>query len=298
MPLRVTNNMLGIQLMRNLNNNMRRMDGLQEQLATGRRINKPSDDPVGITYSLRYRSELDANEQFQSNVDNIQSWLDYTDSSLNQANEVLQIIREKLVKASNGSNPSDALASIKKEMIQYRGQLIDIGNAKLGGKYIFNGQKTDLQPYTDTNAATASTDAFGIQMEATAGVKIPVNVTGNDVFGYAADTDNIFKVLDGIMSDLDANNFSGLSSSIAEIDSRMDKLLSVRAEIGARTNRVELIGNRLSSLGINLETLQGKVEDADMAELITRLKIDESIYQASLSVGSKIIQPSLVDFLR
>lgn len=72
----------------------------------------------------------------------------------------------------------------------------------------------------------------------------------------------------------------------------------MRAEIGARTNRIEFIENRLDDISINLESLQSKTEDADMAEVITKLKMSENVYQSSLSVGAKLIQSSLIDFIR
>jgi len=298
MPARVTQGMLNIQFMRNLNKNLTRMDNLQNQMSSGMKINKPSDDPVGITYGLRYRSELSANEQYTRNVDMANSWLSFTDSVLNQAGEVFQRLRELTVNASNGTNPDTAMEAIKSEVKELRGQLLDIGNSKMNGKYIFNGQYIDKAPYTDGSAASDPTDPYSIEFEVGASVKMPVNISGNAVFGNPDESDNAFKVFDDLIGELEANNFNGVSAMLNRIDQRVDKFLSVRADIGARVNRVELVENRLGDLGINLETLQSKVEDADMADILTKLKMDENVYQASLSVGSRLIRPSLIDFLR
>ncbi|GAB2721186.1 flagellar hook-associated protein FlgL [Paenibacillus thermoaerophilus] len=299
MPLRVTQGMLNNQFMRNLSNNMRRMDVIQDQLSTGRRINKPSDDPVGITYSLRYRSELSANEQYQRNTDAALSWLDQTDSSLNQAGEILQRVRELTVQGSNGTNPPAAMDAIRKEIEQLKQQLVDVASTTLDGKYIFNGQKTDQPPYPSVdNAAGAVTDPFSIPFEVGLNVEIPVNLTGNDVFGKPTDPDNLFQVLDDLMAHLAANDHGEVSKILGRLDSRMEKFLGFRSEIGARINRIEMMQGRLEDLGINLTSLQSKVEDADMSKLITQLKMDESVYQASLAIGSRLIQPSLIDFLR
>ena len=92
--MRITNNMLSSQLLLNLNRNAQQMNNTQTQLATGRKINKPSDDPVGITYSLRYRAELSSNEQYQKNVDSAISWLEFNDTVMNQAGNVVQRLRE------------------------------------------------------------------------------------------------------------------------------------------------------------------------------------------------------------
>lgn len=299
MTVRITQNMINNQLMRNLNNNMQRMSKTQDQLSSGMRINKPSDDPVGITFGLRYRSELKANEQYQKNVDSTVSWLDFTDSTLGQAGNVLQRVRELAVQGSNGTNPASAMESIKLEAIQLKNQLVDIGNSQLNGKFVFNGQNTDQPPYPDvTNAATQDTDGYPIRYEIGAGVEMSVNITGNDVFGSKTETDNTFKVMDDLISALNANDYTTVSNLIGKINTRMEKFTSARAEIGARSNRIELVQSRLQELNTNLTALQSKTEDADMPKLITDMKMDESVYQASLSVGSQLIRPSLLDFLR
>ncbi|WP_342437427.1 flagellar hook-associated protein FlgL [Paenibacillus sp. FSL L8-0436] len=304
--LRVTSNMMNSQLLLNLNRNARTMNDTQLQLATGRKINKPSDDPVGITYSLRYRAELSSNEQYTKNVDSAVSWLDYNDTVLGQAGEVVQKLRELTVQASTGSNPQSALDSINKEVLQLQEQLVDISNSKLNGKYIFNGEKYDTKPYdfaknadgTYNTTQAVITDPGQIQYIVGEGVQMPINLTGNEVFGHTADPDNLFKTINNISAALSSGNYSAVSAELTNIDTRMETILAARSEIGAKTNRVELMQDRLSDLNVNLTDLQAKTEDADYEGLIMQSKIQENIYNASLSVGAKIISTSLVDFIR
>ena len=305
--MRITNNMLSSQLMLNLNRNAQQMNNTQNQLATGMKINKPSDDPVGITYSLRYRAELSSNEQYQKNVDTAVSWLDYNDTVLNQAGEVVQRLRELTVQASTGSNPQSALDSINEEVSQLKEQLIDIANSKLNGKYIFNGQKYDTKPYVFSKNADGSSDTTAVdQLKTDTGninyivgeaVQLPINVTGNEVFG-SAEQDNLFVIINTISYALKNGLHADVSAQLDLIDTRMEKMLSIRSEFGAKSNRVELMQGRLGDLEVNLTDLQAKTEDANYAELIMNSKIQENIYNASLSAGSKIISPSLMDFLR
>lgn len=284
------------------------MNNTQTQLATGRKINKPSDDPVGITYSLRYRAELSSNEQYQKNVDSAVSWLEFNDTVLNQAGNVVQRLRELTVQASTGTNPQTALDSINEEVKQLKEQLVDISNSKLNGKYIFNGETYDVKPYDfpsnadgtldTTNAASVVTDQGKINFIVGESVQLPINVSGNEVFGTATEQDNLFVIMNTVMQALQDGDQKELANQLDIMDSRMGKMLSIRSEIGAKTNRVDLMMGRLDDLGINLSDLQSKVEDADIAELSMKSKIQENIYNASLSVGAKIISPSLVDFLR
>jgi flagellar hook-associated protein 3 FlgL len=295
---RVTQSMMSNQLLRNLNMNMRRMGQLQEQLNTGRKLNRPSDDPVGITYSMRYRSELSANQQYERNLDEANSWLDFTDSMLGQANDVFQRVRELAVQGANDTNTQESLNAIKAEIEQLYEQMVQIGNSQYNGKYIFNGQLTDVPPYTAANAAAETTDPVSMQFEISTGVRINVSITGNQVFGDPTDDDNTFKVMQDLITALGNGDTHEVSNLIGKLDSRIDKFLEVRADVGARSNRLEHAENRLKDLNINLESLQSKTEDADLAEVITRFLMAENVYRSSLSAGSKLIQPSLVDFLR
>lgn len=217
-------------------------------------------------------------------------------------------MRELVVQGSTGTNPQSALDSIKEEVSQLKEQLIDVANSKLNGKYVFNGETYDIKPYDftkdangssdTTDAASVITDTGKINFIVGESVQLPINVTGNEAFGNEDEDDNLFVVLNNIIQALSDGEQKELSNQLGNIDSRMDKMLAIRSEIGAKTNRIDLMMGRLDDLGVNLTDLQAKVEDADYAELVMKSKIQENIYNASLSAGSKIISPSLVDFLR
>ncbi|CAM4280115.1 flagellar hook-associated protein FlgL [Paenibacillus typhae] len=315
--LRVTSNMMNSQLLLNLNRNARTMNDTQLQLATGRKINKPSDDPVGITYSLRYRAELSSNEQYQENVTSALSWLEFNDTVMTQAGEVVQRLRELSVKGANGSNPQEALNSINEEVMQLKEQLVDIGNSQFNGKFIFNGQNYDIKPFDFTTGEDGNLDISGAALVTTDhglvnysvgdSVQLPINVTGNEVFGSSTvkedgtiepDQDNIFAVIDRISAALASGDTAAISSELSNLDDRINKMLAVQANIGAKVNRIELMENRLGDLEVNLTDLQSKTEDGDYAEMLMQSKIQENVYNASLSVGAKIIQSTLVDFIR
>jgi flagellar hook-associated protein 3 FlgL len=290
--------MINSSFMQNLNSNMQRMNTWQDQLSSGRRINKPSDDPVGLSYSLRYRSESASLDQFSSNLDSAKSWMDYTDSTLDKAGSVLQRMRELTVQASSGTNSQESLNSIGSEISQLYTEMASIGNTEFNGKYIFNGQLTDKKPYTTPNAEdTVEVDKAQVQFEIGTGVKMPINVTGDQVFGNPTDTDNIFALSKQLVTDLGNSNYAGINSALGLMDSRLDKFLAVRADVGAKMNRIDLVTNRTSDANNNLQELLSKTEDADIAGAITNLKTAENVYQSSLSIGAKLIQPSLADFL-
>jgi flagellar hook-associated protein 3 FlgL len=319
MSFRVTQTMMNTQMMRNLTNNLGRMNNMQNQLSTGMRINKPSDDPVGITFALRYRSELDSNDQYIDNVSSAISMLEYTDTTIGQAGDVMHRFKELLVQGSNGTLEQTNLDAIKSEISQLYNQMVEIANSQFNGKHIFNGENTVEKPYpTMTLEETAdplatppqfkayhvASDTGSIRYELSSGMSIAVNITGNEVFGNPVSSDgdtgsdNVFQLLRRAYDTLDAGDKEGVADLFGQVDTRMNTMLVKRAEVGAKMNRVELIQNRLSDIDVNLQTIKSKTEDADMAKVITNMKTEENVYQASLSVGAQIIRPSLVDFLR
>lgn len=310
--IRVTSNMLNNQMLLNLNRNGVNLNNLQTQLTTGRKINKPSDDPVGITYSMRYRAELSSNDQYQKNVSSAQSWLEFTDTTVNQVGNILHRMKELTVQASNSTNPPSALNSIRTEIEQLKEQLIDIGNSKVNGKYIYNGQKYDQKPYDfpkdadgksiilDTDIETLLTDAGDVNYIVGDSVQLPVNITGNVIFGTPDDKDgdHLFSIINRLTTALEDGNFKDISGELDNIDTRLDKVLTARSVVGARANRVDLMAGRLGDLEINLTDMQSRTEDADAEKLLLNAKVQESIYNASLSVGAKIISNTLADFIR
>lgn len=297
--MRVTQPMLNSQMLSSLSKNLDRMGKVQQQLSTGKMINKPSDDPVGLSYSMRYRSELTANEQYQRNLDSAISWIDFGDTTVGQSVDVLQNARVLAVQGATETNSQQAREAIALEIDELNEQLREVANSRFNGKHVFNGQRTDQPPYPNTDSYLSATfDDGSISFEVSRGVSVDVNLHAGQVFGEADAIDNAFSALELLSSSLKSGDQDGVQSALGQIDTRIDKVLESWADLGARSNRVELIENRLKDANLNIQSLISKTEDADMAAVITNLKMEENVYQASLSAGARIIRPSLIDFLR
>ncbi|BAC14462.1 flagellar-hook associated protein 3 [Oceanobacillus iheyensis HTE831] len=293
--MRVTQSMLSNNMLRNLTNSNAQMNKYMEQLYTGKKITKPSDDPVVAMKGIGYRSELVRVEQYQRNTSEVNNWMDNSDSALDQATSAMQRLRELAVKANNGTNSEDELQSILQEANELKGHLTDIANTNVNGKYIFNGTNTDTPPVTvdeDGNITTEFQDS-DVVIEVSAGTKIKANVDGGEAFGGDPD---LFTAVDNFIDNLESGE--NLDESIGELDTGINQIINSRAELGARMNRLELIENRLSEQEIVATQTMSDNEDADYAETITKLITQESLHRAALSAGSRIIQPSLLDFLR
>lgn len=296
MAIRVTQSMLNNNMMRNLNNSIGKMDKLQEQLSSGMKISRPSDDPVIASRAMLYRSSLIENEQFQRNVAEAQSWMELSDKSLDEAGNILKRVQELVINSGDGTLEKDSLQAIAKEVEQLKQHLGNVANQTVAGRYIFAGTDTKTAPFDYETGDFTNKNGTRIELELNERIFVPINVNGQQIFNYPENGKNIFKVLDNIIGDLNAGNSA--KDRIADLDAQVDNILAERASLGARMNRLELISERLGNENLNVQTLMAENEDADVAEVITNLKTQENVHRAALGAGARIIQPSLLDFLR
>jgi flagellar hook-associated protein 3 FlgL len=301
--MRVTQGMLTGNMLRNLSASYARLGKYQDQLATGKKINRPSDDPVIAMKGMIYRTNLTEVEQFKRNFSEAYNWIENSDAALDKATQALQRIRELVVQASNDTYESSQRASISDEIKQLTEHLASIANTKVGDKYIFNGTDTLTQP-VDLNQTppVVSTNTNEVKIELSKGIYISVNVNPTKVFNYdnTAKGNGLFSDLESLNNDLNDATKSGkdINQYLGYIDKHINNLLSARAELGARLNRIELMEERIDQQEVIANRILSDNEDADIERIITDLKTQESVHRAALGVGARIIQPTLLDFLR
>lgn len=298
--MRITQSMLSNNMLRNLTSSYNKMGKLQEQITTGKKVNRPSDDPVVAMKGMGYRKQVDKIAQFQRNLGEVHNRLDSTDDALDKVGAALHRANELMVNAPNGTLTQKDREAILEEIKQLREQVQDLANSKSGDNYIFSGTKTG-SPLYGVHAAPPSTDkgfpndpAYGnlVEIEVFDGVKMVVNTDAVGMF------ENIDKMFSDIETAVNAGDSAELDKFIGETQKNMDAVLTTRAEIGARQNRAEMMGNRLESQEGAAKKQMSENEDIDYEKVITDMLTQEAIHNAALSVGARIIQPSLVDFLR
>ncbi|WP_191560062.1 flagellar hook-associated protein FlgL [Metabacillus idriensis] len=293
--MRVTQSMLASSSLRNLSKSYEKMGTYQDQLATGKKINRPSDDPVVAMKGMHYRTNLTEVEQYQRNISEAYQWMENSEAGIEQGTQVLQRVRELLVQAGNGTNSPDDLKAIGAEIKQLKEDLVGSANTQVAGKYIFNGTETKTPPVTinadGTVAVTIDSSAF--EIEVSKDVKLKANIDNNNVFNK-----ELFDVMDSIEKALTSGDMSDSDDMLSKLDDRIDIMNAERAELGARYNRLELIEDRVGKQEVVATRILSDNEDADLEKVIIDLTAQESLHRAALSVGARIIQPSLMDFLR
>lgn len=270
-----------------------------EQINTGKKISRPSEDPVVAMKGIGYRTQVTEIEQYRRNASEAWNWMDHADDALDKATKVMQRMEELAVQAANGTYSQDERVSIQKEVEEMREQLVELANTSVNGKYIFNGTNTDQKPIDSDGKGNISIDMedtlYPVEIEVSKGVKMQVNVSPENIFN-----DDLFDGIEQFITALgaDDDDSESLQESIGNLNDGMTAFVNERAGLGAKMNRLELIEDRLEQQYIIAEDTMAKNEGVDFEEAVTNLLTQEVIHRAALSAGSKIIQPSLLDFLR
>jgi flagellar hook-associated protein 3 FlgL len=296
--MRVTQSMLTSNSLRNISNSYLKMGQYQDQLSTGKKITKPSDDPVSAMKGMYYRSDLVSVQQYKRNLTELHTWMDNSESGMEQANSALQRIRELVVQGQNGSMTTEDRNAIAAEVGQMKQDLVKTANTQIAGRYIFHGNDvlnppvvTEEPPTVAANLTKPEIDNYNI--EVSSGVMLKANVNPANVFNQ-----ELFNVVGDIQTALQSNSTTNLDSLLTRLDGVMNTMSAERSELGARSNRLDMVESRLNQQEVTATQVLSDNEDVDMEKVIMDLTNQESVHRAALSVGSRIIQPSLLDFLR
>lgn len=297
----------------NLNRNLTQMSKYQNQLSSGKEISKPSDDPFAVTRSMSLHTSINQNEQYLRNIEDSIGWVDMTDSALGSMGDVMNRLRELVIKAANGSLADSDRNAIKDEVEQLIGQVEQIANTNYDGRYIFGGQDTTEPPFEiidgtnvlnykpDDDDADYNSSKKMLKREISQNVTMEINVPGDWITeGKNNDlTEDLPTILNNIMTALEEGDTEKLGGELlGQLDDHIENILSIRSEAGAKYNRLEAAKFKNEGETLNMTDLLSKTEDIDIAEKSMQYMMMENVYIASLNTGARIMQPSLLDFLR
>lgn len=323
MAQRITNKMMVSNYNRNQNEANVRMERLQTQLASNRKLVRLSDDPVNTVKSLTARSRLNDIEQYQKNLSDARAWLTQTETALTEMNDIVKRVYELAVYAANDVMTNDDRDAVSKEIRELRDQVETLANSTLGDKYIFGGYNVSSAPFTalpeennilynGESMADEDVDLDYTKYEINFGVDFDIAITAAAFLGVGKDVNdkdkNIYIILNEMYntlntgSELNEEGLDILHENIKPFIERMDtaqkRVLTQLSEVGGRSARVEMMQERYANDNINYTQMKSDVEDLDQAEAIMWFSMAESVYRASLSVGGRILTPSLLDFLK
>jgi flagellar hook-associated protein 3 FlgL len=360
--MRVTDKMGYQQVTANMQKNRQEMSDLQTQASMQKRVTKPSDDPVASTKVLSARTDERANSQFIKNINVAKSFLEFSDQSLSEFSEVLMRLKELAIYQANDAGASaDTRRVVAEEVSQAYAQLIQIGNRKLGDRYIFGGYTTTQAPFD--SQGTYKGDDGDIRIHINKDAFVPMNVAGNKIFlgeGLGADGSirsqaenprdpkelksyqqkqtakvkeqkelqqesvklrgpaslgrnemafkseveensrglNILKAVKDFEIGLRVNDKASIQEAIDNIDLSITQIVQGRAQVGARFQAVNHTQESLQKAVVDNKVAASQAEDSDVFQLANDIAKADSTMKATLETSGKMIQPSLLDFLK
>ena len=312
MAFRVTNSMMINNFNRNLNMNAGKMNRFQSQLATNRKIVRLSDDPVNVIKSLNARSRISSLEQYQRNLSDAQGWLSQSETALSELNEIIKRIYELSVNLANEVKTPEDRQAAAYEIKELADQVVTLANTTLGDKYLFGGYNVTRTPFGVNGSGELTYNGYSmtslpdradlldldntISYEIGFGIDLPVSISGVSVMGL--DDNNIYGQIMDFHDKASSLIMEDLQPFISKFQDLQKNVISIQAQIGGRQNRLDMMRDRFDQDIINYTQMKSDVEDLDQAEAIMYYSMAEAVYRAALSVGGRILPPTLVDFLR
>lgn len=303
-----------------------RMNELQKQNATLKRVNKPSDDAVGNVKLMSIRNETLDNEQFEKNANLAKAFLNYTDSSLEEITNLLGRAKELAIgQASSAANGAESRMMVAEEVRNIINEVTAIANRRLGDRHIFSGYMTHSQPFDESK--TYKGDDGNIMVEVQKDVFIGMNIPGREIFlgaqkpalvpgAQAQEGDpaqpelamkrptttlsgeNMFDSLEALRVGLMTNDVDQIRATLEPLDRISNRVITTRAQVGARTAGIDSAIANMGKKNVFNAELQSGIEDADVIQVVSDMAREESVLRASLQASNKLIQPTLLEFLR
>ncbi|NHC16266.1 flagellar hook-associated protein FlgL [Motilibacter deserti] len=291
---RVTYHALGTSALRGIQGNLDRLSNLQNQLSSGRSVNRPSDSPSGTSAAMSFRSDIKSNTQYARNANDGIAWLGYADQSLQSSLNVANRVRDLAVQAaSTGSQGQTARDAVATEVKQLRDSLIETANTTYLGRPIFGGTTAGSLAYQKDGTYVG--DGGQVMRNVAEGVQVRVDSNGPEIFGTG--DDQLFKIVNDI-ADHASNDPAKLQDDLTRLDKALTNLRKGAADIGARYNRVESLKQGADDRKLTLNNGLNEIESVDIADATVQLQLQQVAYQAALSTAGQVLQLSLTDFLR
>lgn len=322
--MRITNKMLTGNYMDNLNSSLSKLTKLNEKVSTGRRYMKASEDPATALKALAVRQNLSRISLYQDNISEAQDTLIDVESAVAEINSVITGVTEQILQGKSDTYSEIDRQTVATVLRNYQDEILNISNSKSADKYIFGGSDMDTMPFDLSNGVLyyhgidvdsntgfleesiyydiglgLKTDASGKIIEGTA---FNISNPGSQIFGTGTDINgipnNLYNLIGDIAQLFEDNSLNNINSYTDKLEEVGEKITLQYVNIGQKANFLDFLANRLKTNEFNAQKKQNKLECIDQAEGILNYKTQEVAYNAALAMGSKIIQASLLDYLK
>lgn len=322
--MRVTDNYIMNRLSRSIQNIGNKSAILSDKVSSGKKISKGSEDPTVAMKSLKVRRDISRTEQYKANLENAQSWFEECESLVYGIRKLADDARIAVLEGSSGTYSETDRKGIAETLRKAQEQILAIGNTMFGGKYILGGPNAKDIPFTSVNGKlyyngkdmeTLSTaDIDNVYMDMGMGLTLNgkdvmpqsamvISLSGEQIMGIGVDTatgysNNLYNLLGQLAEKFENNDLTNLTVGQQKLSQMCDQLTVQMVSVGEKSEFVEFMANRYDSDLFNSEKRQSQIEDVDFTSAVIKAKTAELAYNATLQMGAKVIQPSLIDYLK
>ncbi len=280
--MRVTENMRLNNIQRNLNRLSTAHSEASQRAASGFKLNKPSDDPVGAAYVSTVRNSLQQATTYRKNIGLMRSDMETAESAIAQGVELLNQSREAAMQGANASLDTEDRQMLANQVAALRDQLVGLSNTKGSAGYLFSGNKSDTPAFASDG--TFQGDAGVRRLETGPNVLMDASVNGQNVFA-PSDGVSVFAVLDSLETALRSDDSSQISAQLTTLDQALNQMNQSRAETGLIMNRMDTADATLEQSEFGLTKRSADITDADVFETLSQLTQLGTTLQQALSVA-------------
>jgi flagellar hook-associated protein 3 FlgL len=309
---------------RTLSAHLERMSGkmldLRQQAATGKKINRPSDDPGAIRPVLHYRIQTASTERYANHISMAKGEMEVLDSSLDQLENILVSAKETGIAVINGSVNDADRATYADQISQLYDEMMQVANTQNSEKYVFSGYEESTRPFTENagydpalydpaNEATWAVsyhgDANAKSLEIAPGKKVQTGLTGRELFLGDADSDgavdagavDLFSLLKDFEHAIRSNDEAALSTGLDRLEQGAEQVRRLRGRMGNNAWRIERAGRHMDDAAIEFKEIISGYEDADALKVFSDLVQHETAFEAALNVTTRVSRLSILDFM-
>ena len=315
--MRITNTSMIKNHMYDTQENLTRMSKINEQINSSKMVNRVSDDPHKAIRIMNLNNEIRYTEKYNYNIDETVGWMDTTDGSLDHLGNMLGDIKDDILKVG-GVYSDEEFKAIQAEINEKIKEIADVMNTTYGGKYMFGGTNVDEPPITmeDKNGVITlkinpNSNMGDLRADISDGINIDYNLSVGEIFNgkdnngtsidFLEEINNVSKLMDKVVNGTDDEKSKAkkelLGTTKDNIDNLYNHALDERTSLGVRVNTAEKVKGLNEENILNMKGVLSLDQDVNQVEKFIELKSAELVYQASIKVGTTLMQPTILDYL-
>lgn len=268
----------------------------QQQALTGMRVNAPSDDPMAFSQARAQSSEQARAASYERAVNNAVPSLQLTDTTLNDVENVMRRVRDIATQSATDTVNADDRAAFRTELDGLKQQLVTLGNAKSGDRFIFGGYKDGQPPFDAAGVYSGATEAQ--QIEVGRNVTMPNGVTGDRVFGNANGGQDMFAAIQQLQDALASGVTDDISGALDPLDASLEQIRVARSEVGVHLDSADISLTMAQRNQDEAMQARSKLVEVDQVESYSELMRASTALNAAIAIAAQLPPPSLVERAR